>query len=194
MQDILRYTIQRHGILPALWIVLTSRGLFAVSICRFRNWLLHYCAPKYEPIGFLFKAIASIIVHISIFLTKSAINSNTKIGPGLFISNMGHVIIGAQRIGSKCVIQENVTIGGDLNLHRKANLGDNVWIGANSVITGGITIGNGSTIREGTVLTKSIPPHCVVQGNPARVVMKGFDNSLLLLNPYLSSNAVFEAA
>jgi acetyltransferase-like isoleucine patch superfamily enzyme len=59
------------------------------------------------------------------------------------------------------------------------NIGRNVWIGANCVIYGAITIGDGVTLLPNTVLTKSIPAGVVMQGNPARLVLRNFDNTEL---------------
>ncbi len=47
---------------------------------------------------------------------------------------------------------------------------DDVWIGARVVILGGVTIGKGSTIGAGAVVSRSIPPYSVAVGVPARVV------------------------
>jgi acetyltransferase-like isoleucine patch superfamily enzyme len=49
-------------------------------------------------------------------------------------------------------------------------IGDNVWIGANAVILKGVTIGSGSIVAAGAVVTKNVPSGVVVAGNPARVV------------------------
>ena len=46
---------------------------------------------------------------------------------------------------------------------------DDVWIGYNATILKGVTIGKGSIIHPGTVVSKSVPPHSVVAGNPAEV-------------------------
>lgn len=49
---------------------------------------------------------------------------------------------------------------------------DNVWIGANSVITAGVHIGKHAVIGAGSVVTKDIPEYCVAVGNPAKVIKK----------------------
>lgn len=53
-------------------------------------------------------------------------------------------------------------------------IGDDVWIGMNCIILKGVTIGNGSAIGAGSVVTKSIPEHCLACGNPAKVVKTDF--------------------
>ncbi|POB65431.1 galactoside O-acetyltransferase, partial [Vibrio vulnificus] len=47
---------------------------------------------------------------------------------------------------------------------------DNVWIGANSVVLPGVTIGENSVIGAGSVVTKDIPANVVAVGNPCRVL------------------------
>ncbi|GJM26712.1 MAG: hypothetical protein DHS20C16_31270 [Phycisphaerae bacterium] len=44
------------------------------------------------------------------------------------------------------------------------------WTGAHSVITAGTTVGTGSAVAAGSVVTKDVPPHSVVGGIPARVL------------------------
>lgn len=51
---------------------------------------------------------------------------------------------------------------------------DDVWIGGNSCINQGITIGTHCIIASGSVVTKSVPPYSVVGGNPARI-LKQYD-------------------
>ena len=47
---------------------------------------------------------------------------------------------------------------------------DDVWIGANSIILGGVKIGNGAIIGAGAVVTKDVPPRAIVAGNPAKLI------------------------
>jgi acetyltransferase-like isoleucine patch superfamily enzyme len=51
---------------------------------------------------------------------------------------------------------------------------DDTWIGANVVVTAGVTIGKHCVIAAGAVVTNSIPPFSIAVGNPARVI-KQFD-------------------
>lgn len=47
--------------------------------------------------------------------------------------------------------------------------GDN-WIGANATILKGVTIGTGSVVAAGAIVTKDVPEHAIVGGNPAKVI------------------------
>lgn len=89
-------------------------------------------------------------------------------------------------IGKNCLIAANTQIidgsGHDLSFDNPSNrintIGDsnpvviknNVWIGANSIILPGVTIGEGSVIAAGSVVTRNIPPMVVAGGNPAKVI------------------------
>lgn len=89
-------------------------------------------------------------------------------------------------IGDNCLIAANCQIF-DCNAHhlsfddpenRINTIGeaepiiieDNVWIGANSIILPGVTIGQGSIVAAGSVVTKNIPAMVIVAGNPAQIV------------------------
>lgn len=49
-------------------------------------------------------------------------------------------------------------------------IGDNVWVGGNTVINPGVSIGNNVVIGSGSVVTKDIPDNVVAAGNPCRVI------------------------
>ena len=87
------------------------------------------------------------------------IGENVFIAPGVCIACAGHSIDPAQR--AEGISTSNpITIGKD------------VWMGANAVVCGGVTIGEGSVIGAGSVVTKDIPPMVVAVGNPCRVIRK----------------------
>jgi len=49
-------------------------------------------------------------------------------------------------------------------------IGDRVWIGYRAIVMPGITIGDGAVIAAGAVVTRDVPPHAIVAGNPAREI------------------------
>lgn len=53
---------------------------------------------------------------------------------------------------------------------------DDVWIGTDCILLSGITIGQGSVIAAGSVVTKSHPPYCIIGGNPAKVIKRRFSD------------------
>lgn len=55
-------------------------------------------------------------------------------------------------------------------LGKPVTIGDNVWIGGNTVINPGVTIGNNVVIGSGSVVTKSFPDNVVIAGNPAKII------------------------
>ena len=120
------------------------------------------------PVGLLMKV-----------MTKNEIHESSVLEGGIYVSNRGGIVLGARRIGSGTLIHHNVTIGMNPYDRGRPDIGRRVWIGHDSFIYGAISIGDGVTILPGSVLAKSIPPRAVVMGNPARVVMRGFDNRVL---------------
>jgi serine O-acetyltransferase len=119
--------------------------------------------------------LARIIHHVTI--------DAASIGPGFYIGHTGNIIIGPVVIGNNCNLTHNVTIGVGHSKFKEGTpiIGDNVWIGTGSVISGAITIGDSVTISSGSIVTKSIPDRCLVAGNPARVIGQDYNNSDLLV-------------
>ena len=86
---------------------------------------------------------------------KITIGDGVMFGPAVTIATVGHPINPEMRGYMYC---DHVTIG------------NNCWIGANSVICPGVTIGENTVIGAGSVVTKDIPANCVAAGNPCRVI------------------------
>ena len=95
-----------------------------------------------------------------------------------------NTIIGPVEIGNNTILAQNIVLSGlnhqykDISLPIRAQgietrlivIEDDAWIGANSIITAGITIGKHAVVAGGSVVTKSVPPYTIVAGNPARII------------------------
>ncbi|NOW94091.1 DapH/DapD/GlmU-related protein [Mucilaginibacter sp. SG564] len=99
---------------------------------------------------------------------------------------IGNVLIGPVTLGNYVMLAQNIVLSG-LNhgyedvttpprlqkvTTKQIIIADNVWIGANSVVTAGVTIGKHAIIGAGSVVTKDIPEYSVAVGNPAKVIKK----------------------
>ncbi len=103
-----------------------------------------------------------IAMPIAIMVGREvSIGSNCLIGSSLIADNSGH------NLDYKIRFQKLVKI-----LIGKVKIGNYVYTGHQSIIIGNVTIGDGAIIGAGSVVTTSIPPFCVVVGNPARLVKK----------------------
>lgn len=56
------------------------------------------------------------------------------------------------------------------------DIGNDVWIGSNALILEGLTIGDGSVIAAGAVVTKDVPPYSIVAGVPAKIIKYRFND------------------
>lgn len=61
----------------------------------------------------------------------------------------------------------------------KTIIGNDVWLGANSLVLKGVKIGDGAVIGAGAVVTKDVPPYAIVGGNPAKVIKMRFDDETI---------------
>lgn len=86
------------------------------------------------------------------------------IGPHTVITTTGHPLSPKARRAHHAT-SNPITIGND------------VWIGANCTIVGGVTIGNNVVVAAGAVVTKNVPDNCLVGGVPAKVI-KPLENDL----------------
>lgn len=137
--------------------------------------------------GFILRPAFHILRFLSVAVCKMVFQEGTELGKDIRFSSKGNIIIGAEKIGNGCVIHHNVTFGMYLagnDFMGRPKIADNVWVGPNTIIHGNINIGEGATILSGTVLTKNVPPRCVVSGNPGRIVKRKFNNTSLLHSPY----------
>lgn len=104
----------------------------------------------------------------TIFLDNNIINigKNGLIGPGVQLLTASHPLSARERL-----ITSNENLKTSYRTFSKPiHIGDNVWIGGNSVVLPGITIGNNVTIGAGSVVTKDIPDNMLAFGNPCKII------------------------
>ncbi|WP_343611759.1 serine acetyltransferase [Chryseobacterium oranimense] len=93
----------------------------------------------------------------------------TEIGEGFYLGHWGSLVINPKaKIGKNCNIAQGVTIGQQNRgkLQGFPTISDEVWIGANAVIVGGITIGSNVLIAPNSYVNFDVPANSVVVGNP----------------------------
>jgi acetyltransferase-like isoleucine patch superfamily enzyme len=61
--------------------------------------------------------------------------------------------------------------------HIRTSIGNDVWVGANTVIMKGIRVDDGSIIGAGSVVTRDVPPYAIMVGNPAKVLKLRFSEN-----------------
>ena len=112
------------------------------------NWGIHTHLGRNVYANFNLTLVDDTYIYIGDYV---------MIGPNVTIATAGHPIEPDLR---RKEAQFNIPV----------NIGNNVWIGANSVILPGITIGDNSVIGAGSIVTKDIPSNVVAAGNPCRVM------------------------
>lgn len=100
---------------------------------------------------------------------------HARIGYGLKIYHPHSVVVGRDVVmGENCTLRQGVTIGNithrDGQVSASPVLGNDIELGANAVVIGAITIGDGATIGAGTVVTKDLPAGATVVGQGFRIL------------------------
>lgn len=110
---------------------------------------------------------------------------NIEVGRNFFANyNCTMLDVAKITIGDNCFMASNVAVyTAEHPIHPDSRnsmyeygipvtIGDNVWIGGNTVICPGVTIGSNCVIGAGSVVTRDIPDWSVAAGNPCRVIRK----------------------
>ena len=151
-------------------IVLCYPGFHAILLHRFSHWLYVAGIPL----------IPRVISQISRFFTGIEIHPGATIGRRFFIDHgMGVVIGETTEIGDDVLIYQNVTLGGTGKEKGKRHptIGSNVVIGTGAKVLGGIAVGDNVKIGAGSVVVKPVPDHSTVVGIPGRVVRMSSERS-----------------
>jgi serine O-acetyltransferase len=138
-------------------LFLTSPGLHAVWGYRVAHQLWKWRR----------RILARMLSNWFRFLTGIEIHPGAKIGRRFFIDHGMGVVIGETAvIGDDVLIYHGVTLGGKefTRAKRHPTIGNNVMIGAESIVLGNITVGDNVQIGAGSVVTKDVAPNSIVIG------------------------------
>lgn len=146
-----------------LEVVLTYAGFHALLAYRISHGL------KSMGVPFFPRAIS----QLARWLTGVEIHPSAKIGTGFFIDHgMGVVIGETAEVGDYVTLFQGVTLGGTGKERGKRHptLGNHVVVGAGAKILGGISIGDNVKIGANSVVLKNVPANSTVIGVPARII------------------------
>lgn len=164
---------------------------------RPRRWVRWFITPFAFPRGKGVRVSRQARLDVHLFnpfslgkevIIESRTVLNNGMGPlhiddGSFIG-ISNVLIGPVHIGKDVITAQHIVMSGMNHGYEDIHtpiwkqpsttapivVGDNSWIGANVVITAGVTVGKHCVIAGGSVVTRDIPDYSVAVGNPARVV------------------------
>lgn len=148
-----------------LEVILAYPGFHAIVIHRVNHILWKSGIP----------VIPRLISHIARFLTGIEIHPAAEIGAGLVIDHgMGVVIGETAEVGENCLLYQGVTLGGTGKEKGKRHptLKSNVVVGTGAKILGAITIGNNVIIGANSVILKPVPDNSICVGVPGRITRK----------------------
>jgi serine O-acetyltransferase len=160
-EDIQAGLAKDPSVLSGVELFLTSPGLHAVWGHRVahRLWKLKR------------RILARMLSNWVRFVTGIEIHPGATIGRRFVIDHGMGVVIGETAvIGDDVLIYHGVTLGGKENIRTKRHptVGNNVMIGAESIVLGNITIGDNVQIGAGSVITRDVPSDSVLVGGKLR--------------------------
>ena len=114
------------------------------------------------------------------------IPAKVKIGKGFRIEHLGGIVINPKaQLGENITILNGALIGAQNRGKNKGfpKIGNRVWIGTNSIIVGGIEIGDNVLIAPGAYVNFDVPDNSIVLGNPGVIIPKGNATDKYIINP-----------
>ena len=159
-------SVKNEGFMAKLKCVLASHTFHMVLFYRIG------CEMARIPI--LGNGIRVLIEYIIRIIYASDLSLKSKIGPGLVIVHGHDIVIGGDvKIGKNCKILNSVTLGNkdtESSVNQQPTVGNNVVIGSGAKLLGLIHVGDNVVIGANSVVLKSFPSNVVVACIPARII------------------------
>lgn len=151
---------------------LLAQGFWALFVYRLSHPRLVCRNGVIRKLWYIPNIVGRKLIEIAcgIMLPETAI-----IGRRLTIEHFGGIIVhGRARIGDDCILRQSVTLGNksEDRPHDAPHLGNRVTIGAGAKLLGAIKVGDDVVIGANSVVTRDIPAGSVVAGIPARIIRK----------------------
>ncbi len=149
--------------------VLETQGIWATAVYRFGQWVYDDApAAVRVPLKVGYK-VAAKVVEVT---TGISVPASAKIGPGFYIGHFGAIIVHPDTVmGEGCSIGQGVTIGtSGRGKNRTPIIGSRVYLGAGSKVLGGINIGDDVAVGANAVVTRDLPSGVTAVGVPAKIV------------------------
>lgn len=166
-------------------ITLALRNLMFNPGFKYSFWM-RLCAYLSQQTFFKYSIYYVSAIMLAHYRDKYGIDIpfTTQIGRGFYIGHSGGIVVGVESIGKNFSISQGVTIGQTNRGYRKGRptIGNNVYVGPGAILIGKIKIGDNVAVGANSVVTEDIPENAVVVGVPGKVISyKGAEG--YLLNP-----------
>ncbi len=166
LKEDIQVVFERDPAAKNTWeVLLCYPGLHAI-------WM-HRLAHRFYRRGWT--SWARFVSHMNRFMTGIEIHPGAILGQRLFIDHgMGIVIGETAEVGKNVTLYKGVVLGGTGKEKGKRHptVGNNVVISSNATVLGSIKIGDNVKIGAGSVVLKDVPNNCTVVGVPGRVVVR----------------------
>jgi serine O-acetyltransferase len=181
-EDIDRYIYTNGGNWLVTW--LTTQGLWVTTQYRFSRWVHYYFHVPVLRTGLkLICAIGQKFVEVS---TGVELPNRAEVGGGLFIPHANGIIVHMNvKMGRHCNLSHQVTIGlgGRGAAQGTPVIGDRVFIGPGAKLFGPIQIGDDVAIGANSVVMKPLPNSAVAVGMPAKIVNYDGSQDFIVYRP-----------
>ena len=146
-----------------------GKNCYIGSRVQLTAWDSSYIGGNYTPEIILGNGVSIGDESQVTAINKIVIGNGVLTGKKVLITDNSHGEITREMMDVAPLDRQVVSKG-------KVVIGDNVWIGEKATIVANVKIGNGAIVAANSVVSKDVPPYCVVAGCPAKIV-KNFNNN-----------------